>query len=106
MLGFLRRRVLPWLVWLGAASMAAWLWMDLRSGPARGYVEAPIDTVATGLTDSDDRIVVHRGAANFPWVSHAEHTLVQMRRWAQIDAMVDIAAVAARVFRPDLYRPR
>lgn len=72
---------------------------------ARGYVEAPIDTVATGLTDSDDRIVFHRGAANFPWLSHAEHALVQMRRWAQIDAGVDIAAVAERVFRPDLYRP-
>lgn len=39
MLGFLRRQVLPWLVWLGAASTAAWLWWGMRAGPARGYVE-------------------------------------------------------------------
>jgi two-component system, oxyanion-binding sensor len=71
----------------------------------RGYVEAPEATVAAGLIDADDRIVFHRGAANFPWVSHAEHALVQMRRWAQIGAEIDIAATAASVFRPDLYRP-
>jgi len=39
MLGFLRRRVLPWLVWLGAACSAAWLWYDMHAGSARGYVE-------------------------------------------------------------------
>lgn len=39
MLGFLRRRVLPWLVWLGAAGSAMWLWYDLYVGAARGYVE-------------------------------------------------------------------
>lgn len=39
MLGFLRRRVLPWLVWLGAAGSASWLWYDLYVGSARGYVE-------------------------------------------------------------------
>jgi len=39
MLEFLRRRVLPWAVWLGAASGAAWLWYGQHVGSARGYVE-------------------------------------------------------------------
>lgn len=39
MLGFLRRRVLPWLVWLGAAGFTSWLWYEQHVGPARGYVE-------------------------------------------------------------------
>jgi two-component system, oxyanion-binding sensor len=98
---------------LVAAALEAARWADEPANRAevarilvrRGYVEAPEATVATGLTDADDRIVFHRGAANFPWVSHAEHALVQMRRWGQIGAEVDIAATAATVFRPDLYRP-
>lgn len=39
MLGFLRRRVLPFVVWLGAAGSAAWLWYGQHVGSARGYVE-------------------------------------------------------------------
>lgn len=39
MLGFLRRRVLPWAVWLAAAGSAAWLWHGRQVGSARGYVE-------------------------------------------------------------------
>lgn len=39
MLGFLRRRVLPFVVWLAAAGSAAWLWYGLHVGSARGYVE-------------------------------------------------------------------
>jgi multidrug resistance efflux pump len=46
MLRFLRMRVLPWLVWLGAASSAAWLWYDQRTGSALGYVEG----VSYGIT--------------------------------------------------------
>jgi multidrug resistance efflux pump len=39
MLGFLRRRLLPFTVWLAAASGAAWLWYAKHAGSARGYVE-------------------------------------------------------------------
>jgi two-component system, oxyanion-binding sensor len=96
-----------------AATIEAARWADEpanRSETARilvrrGYVEAPEETVATGLADPDDRIVFHRGAANFPWVSHAEYSLVQMRRWGQLGAEIDIASTAAKVYRPDLYRP-
>jgi ABC-type nitrate/sulfonate/bicarbonate transport system substrate-binding protein len=54
--------------------------------------------------DDADFIVFHRHAANYPWVSHAIWLLTQMRRWGQISQPVDFAAVAAQVYRPDLYR--
>jgi hypothetical protein len=40
--------------------------------------------------------------ANFPWRSHAQWFLTQMRRWGYLDADADIDAAAA-IFRPDLY---
>jgi two-component system, oxyanion-binding sensor len=42
--------------------------------------------------------------ANFLWVSHATWLLTQMIRWGQVRAPFDIAEVARRVYRPDLYR--
>lgn len=39
MLTFLRRTVLPLGVWLGVMGTAGWLWMGLRAGSARGFVE-------------------------------------------------------------------
>jgi ABC-type nitrate/sulfonate/bicarbonate transport system substrate-binding protein len=44
-----------------------------------------------------------RGAATFPWRSHALWFLEQMARWDLI-ADVDRNALAARVYRSDLYR--
>ena len=44
-----------------------------------------------------------RNAAMFPFVSQAQWFLTQMRRWDMIGA-VDIPALAAKVYRPDLYR--
>lgn len=48
--------------------------------------------------------VFHRYAANFPWLSHAEWILAQMVRWGQLPLPVDLNALAASVYRPDLYR--
>jgi NitT/TauT family transport system ATP-binding protein/nitrate/nitrite transport system substrate-binding protein len=45
-----------------------------------------------------------RNAATFPWVSHGQWFLDQMARWKLIDARTDRHALAARVYRPDLYR--
>lgn len=59
------------------------------------------DAAAIGLANSH---VFHRHAANFPWTSHAAWILVQMLRWGQIDAGIDVLAMAGRVYRPDLYR--
>ncbi|HTI66264.1 MAG TPA: CmpA/NrtA family ABC transporter substrate-binding protein [Caulobacteraceae bacterium] len=66
------------------------------------YVGAPADLVARSLEETE--IVFHRRDASFPWVSHAAWFLSQMRRWGQLDPAVDIAAAAARVYRPDLFR--
>ena len=43
-------------------------------------------------------------AATFPWRSQALWFLREMLRWGHIDGAIDIAAVAAAVYRPDLYR--
>ena len=98
---------------LVAAILGAARWLDEPANRAtaaelmvsHGYVEAPVEVVADGLLNGADRMVFHRGAANFPWLSHAELTLAQMRRWGQIDAEVPLAETAAQVFRPDVYRP-
>lgn len=39
MLTFLRRTVLPLGVWLGVMGTAGWLWVGLRTGSVRGFVE-------------------------------------------------------------------
>src|SRR5690606_21917915 len=64
------------------------------------YVGAPQELIARSLRD----IVFFADFANFPWPSHAAWCLSQMLRWGQIERGVDVAAVAAQVYRPDLYR--
>ncbi len=59
---------------------------------------------AGALAALPDFHVFHRYAANFPWTSHGVWLLVQMLRWGQLDAAVDVRAAAAAVYRPDLYR--
>ena len=43
-------------------------------------------------------------AATFPWRSHALWLLREMTRWRLIDASLDLPSLAARVYRPDIYR--
>ncbi|HTH27917.1 MAG TPA: CmpA/NrtA family ABC transporter substrate-binding protein [Sphingobium sp.] len=45
-----------------------------------------------------------REAANFPWVSQAQWLYTQLVRWQGTAVDPKEAAVAARVFRPDIYR--
>ncbi|BBN59956.1 CmpA/NrtA family ABC transporter substrate-binding protein [Hydrogenovibrio marinus] len=42
--------------------------------------------------------------ANFPWQSHAEWILTQMKRWHQIPEEVDIQGMAEEVYLTDVYR--
>jgi NitT/TauT family transport system ATP-binding protein/nitrate/nitrite transport system substrate-binding protein len=51
-----------------------------------------------------DLVVFHRGAANFPWRSHAVWLMTQMIRWGQIREPFNLHSLAERVFRTDLYR--
>jgi nitrate/nitrite transport system substrate-binding protein len=99
---------------------AAWIEGNLNAALQlldRGhYVEVPLEWLAQSLT-GELRVglaqtrrgpeafhVFHRHLANFPWRSQAQWFLQQMQRWRQIPADTDIAAVAARVYRADLYR--
>jgi nitrate/nitrite transport system substrate-binding protein len=80
------------------------------------YVNAPEHVVRMSMTGTfqyaadempralPDFNVFHRYAANFPWRSHAVWFLTQMLRWGQFDRAIDLQAVAAAVYRPDLYR--
>jgi ABC-type nitrate/sulfonate/bicarbonate transport system substrate-binding protein len=62
------------------------------------HVDAEADAIAAAL---DGELVFHHGAAGTPRREHARWILGQMRRWNQIPAAVDQAAVAARVYRPE-----
>ncbi|CAI8756964.1 CmpA/NrtA family ABC transporter substrate-binding protein [Methylococcus capsulatus] len=80
------------------------------------YVGVPAEILQMSMTGSfqyaagepavslPDFNVFHRYAATFPWRSHALWFLTQMLRWGQIAEPLDLHAVAARVYRPDLYR--
>jgi len=46
--------------------------------------------------------VFFANAANFPWRSHAQWFLREMRRWGHLDADADLDAATA-IFRPELY---
>jgi multidrug resistance efflux pump len=46
MLGTLRGRVLPWLIWLGTAGAVATLWQTVHDGAARGFDEGLVHDVA------------------------------------------------------------
>jgi len=63
------------------------------------HVGAPASVIEGSLAD----MVFYAGGANSPQPLHAEWLLGQMQRWAHIGRELDIAAVARRVYRPDLY---
>jgi NitT/TauT family transport system ATP-binding protein/nitrate/nitrite transport system substrate-binding protein len=63
------------------------------------YVGVAAEVIAGSLTD----IVFHRGGANAPSPAHAGWIISQMMRWGHVEPTVDIAAAAARTYRPDLY---
>jgi ABC-type nitrate/sulfonate/bicarbonate transport system substrate-binding protein len=80
------------------------------------YVEVPAQWLAQPLTgglragldqslrDPAQFNVFHRYQANFPWRSQAQWFLQQMKRWRQLPLDTPTDALAARVFRSDIYR--
>jgi nitrate/nitrite transport system substrate-binding protein len=69
---------------------------------AASLVGRPGDALIDGLPAHGP--VYHRRAAGLPWRSHAAWFLAQLRRWGELPEGVDIAAAAAAVYRPDIYR--
>lgn len=80
------------------------------------YLDVPLEWLAQPLTGElrvglaqrhcapEQFHVFHRFQANFPWSSQARWFLSQMLRWRQLPGDEAVAAVAARVYRSDLYR--
>ena len=64
---------------------------------------AILSSLPGGAVAQDNISRFWRGAATFPWRSHALWFLQQMERWDLIGP-VDREALAQRVYRPDLYR--
>ena len=70
-------------------------------GPLVGEFRHAREATSVSLPDFN---VFHRYAANFPWCSQAMWFITQMLRWGQIGGALDIAATAAAVYRPGIYR--
>ena len=64
---------------------------------------AILSSLPGGAITQDNLSRFWRNAATFPWRSHALWFLRQMARWDLIGT-VDADVLAARVYRPDLYR--
>jgi NitT/TauT family transport system ATP-binding protein/nitrate/nitrite transport system substrate-binding protein len=64
---------------------------------------AILSSLPGGAIAPDNQSRFWRSAAMFPWRSHASWFLHQMARWDLIGSN-DLEALAARVYRPDLYR--
>ncbi len=73
----------------------------------RKYLDVDSHALLAGLpggTAPDRSCVFFRGAATFPWRSHALWFLNEMRRWNLIGESIDLRELASRVYRPDIYR--
>lgn len=64
---------------------------------------AILSSLPGGAITQDNLSRFWRHAATFPWRSHALWFLRQMARWDLIGA-IDAEGLAARVYRPDIYR--
>jgi NitT/TauT family transport system ATP-binding protein/nitrate/nitrite transport system substrate-binding protein len=65
---------------------------------------AILSSLPGGAIAPDNVSSFYSNAATFPWRSHALWFLRQMKRWRLIEAAGDDSALAARVYRPDIYR--
>lgn len=65
---------------------------------------AILSSLPGGAIAPDNVSTFYRNAATFPWRSHALWFLRQMARWNLIERGLDAPALAARVYRPDIYR--
>ncbi|MBO0734773.1 MAG: ABC transporter substrate-binding protein [Methylocapsa sp.] len=73
----------------------------------RKYLDVDSHTILAGLPGGPNpgtSCTFYRGAATFPWRSHALWFLREMQRWHLIDEAIDLTEQARLVYRPDLYR--
>ncbi len=67
-------------------------------------INAPASALKAVLEVRSGGIVFHRGAATFPWRSHAVWFILQMLRWRQCWMAPNFNSIAAEVYRCELYR--
>lgn len=104
--------------------LAALNWLDRKENrleaayllSAPDYVGLPVKLLAPALTgrgalasrrsviETNDFLIFHHYAANFPWRSHALWFLTQMARWGQIESPVDMLQIARSAYLPEVYR--
>lgn len=71
---------------------------------ADGVINVPLQALRAALEMRNGGIVFHRGAATFPWRSHAVWFILQMLRWRQCWMAPNFSNIAAEVYRCELYR--
>jgi ABC-type nitrate/sulfonate/bicarbonate transport system substrate-binding protein len=65
---------------------------------------AILSSLPGGAIVPDNVSTFYRNAAPFPWRSHAMWFLRQMSRWNLVDRALNASELAARVYRPDIFR--
>lgn len=104
---------------LVAALLDAARWVDrdenrletLHVLACESFVDAPTAVLeralapcARGSADVEATTTFYRGAATFPWRSHAIWFLTQMLRWGHLSAPIDFVGIAGDVYRGDVHR--
>jgi nitrate/nitrite transport system substrate-binding protein len=69
-----------------------------------GWVPAAPKAVQASLRLQPGGLVFHRGAATFPWRSHAIWFALQMLRWRQCRTAPDLRTLVHEVYRCETYR--
>lgn len=69
-----------------------------------GVLNAPATSILASLRMRTGGILFHRGAATFPWRSHAVWFILQMLRWKQCWMAPNFSDVASDVYRCETYR--
>jgi NitT/TauT family transport system ATP-binding protein/nitrate/nitrite transport system substrate-binding protein len=65
---------------------------------------AILSSLPGGAITPENVSTFYRNAAPFPWRSHALWFLQQMIRWKLVESTIDAPALAARMYRPDIFR--
>ena len=106
------------------AVLSACIWLDERKNRLESahilskphYVGVPAHVLAASLAgeplldarrsvlQSNDALIFHHYAANFPWRSHALWFLSQMQRWGQANAVEKFERIAEQAYHPEVYR--
>jgi NitT/TauT family transport system ATP-binding protein/nitrate/nitrite transport system substrate-binding protein len=84
---------------------AAWADTPANRGELAGILsqERHVNADSVVIARTLRHLTYHAGGANMPQPVHAGWLLGQMMRWGHIAPETDIAAIARRVYRPDLF---